>query len=99
MAASFLAHYKSKHRHPLNRLSHAIGIPLIALALPLFFFSWRSALGLFMTGWLLQFAGHAIEGTRPAFFTNPVYLVVGPWWLARRAIAATGLKRKSVPPA
>lgn len=93
MADSFVDNYKSKHRHPLNRLSHSIGILLIIVSLPLFFFSWQWALGLFVVGWILQFADHAIEGNQPAFFTNPVYLVVGPWWLVRRAVKAAGLRK------
>lgn len=105
MPDSFVANYKSKHRHPLNRLSHSIGIPLVVVSLPLFFFSWRWALGLFVMGWIFQLAGHAIEGNQPAFFTNPVYLVVGPWWWVRRAFKATAmrkqarLEKRSVPPA
>ena len=91
MPTSFIEEYKSKHRHPLNRLSHSIGIPLIVVSLPLFFFSWRWALALFVAGWVLQFAGHLIEGNQPAFFRNPVYLLVGPAWLARRALGAMGV--------
>ena len=91
MPASFVDSYKEKHQHPLNRLSHSIGIPMIVISLPLFFFNWRWALGLFVVGWILQFAGHAIEGNQPAFFRNPVYLLVGPWWLVRRAAVALGL--------
>lgn len=83
--------YKSKHRHPLNRLSHAIGIPMIALSLPLSLFSWRGALGLFIVGWVFQFIGHAIEGNQPAFLSNPVHLLIGPWWLVRRIAEAVGL--------
>jgi uncharacterized membrane protein YGL010W len=98
MTNSFVDNYKSKHRHPLNRLSHSIGIPMIIVALPLFFVSWRWALGVFVVGWVLQFVGHLIEGNQPAFFSNPFYLMVGPWWLVRRAAEAVGLK-KSVPPA
>jgi uncharacterized membrane protein YGL010W len=41
--------YKAKHRLPLNKLSHSIGIPMI----------------------------------------------VGPWWLVRRAAEAVGLRRQS----
>lgn len=81
---SFLENYRAKHRHPLNKLSHQIGIPLIVLSLPLFYFNWRLALALFIAGWILQFTGHAIEGNQPAFFQNPVYLLVGPLWLVRR---------------
>ena len=95
MPDSSIDTYKSKHRHPLNRLSHTIGIPMIVVALPLFFFSWRWALGLFVTGWIFQVIGHVIEGSQPAFFSNPLYLLVGPWWLVRRAAEALGLLRSS----
>ncbi len=44
MSQDFLANYKAKHQHPLNRLSHSIGIPMIVVSLPLFFFNWRWAL-------------------------------------------------------
>jgi uncharacterized membrane protein YGL010W len=100
MATSFVDNYKSKHQHPLNRLSHSIGIPMIVVSLPLFFVNWRWALGLFVAGWILQLVGHAIEGNQPAFFSHPLYLLVGPWWLVRRGAEAVGLRRqKSVPPA
>jgi uncharacterized membrane protein YGL010W len=92
---SFIETYKAKHRHPLNKLSHSIGIPLIVVSLPLFFFNWRWALLLFVVGWVFQFIGHAIEGNQPAFFHNPVYLLVGPWWLVRRVAAAFGLAKSA----
>lgn len=93
MSQDFLANYKAKHQHPLNRLTHSIGIPMIVISLPLFFFNWRWALGLFIAGWILQFVGHAIEGNQPAFFKNPVYLLVGPLWLLRRAASVVGVNR------
>jgi uncharacterized membrane protein YGL010W len=92
---SLVENYKAKHRHPLNKLSHSIGIPMIVVSLPLFFFNWRWALAFFIVGWILQFVGHFIEGNQPAFFQNPFYLLVGPWWLAKRAAAAIGLTRES----
>jgi uncharacterized membrane protein YGL010W len=95
MPVSFADNYKAKHQHPLNRLTHTIGIPLIVISLPLFFFNWRWALALFVVGWVFQFIGHAIEGNRPAFFRNPFYLLVGPWWLLRRAAGALGLFRSN----
>jgi uncharacterized membrane protein YGL010W len=91
MAESFIENYKSKHQHPANKLMHTIGIPLIVVSLPLFLFNWRWALALFVAGWIFQFVGHAIEGNQPAFFKNPMYLLVGPWWLLRRAAMAIGL--------
>lgn len=92
---SYLDEYKAKHQHPLNRLMHGVGIPLIIISLPLFIFSWRWALGLFVAGWLFQFLGHAIEGNQPAFFKHPVYLLVGPLWLVRRAANTFGLLKPS----
>lgn len=95
MPASFIENYKAKHRHPVNKLSHSIGIPMIVISLPLFLFNWRWALVLFVVGWILQFVGHLVEGNQPAFFSNPMYLLVGPWWLARRAASAIGLLKSS----
>ncbi|MDQ2977016.1 MAG: DUF962 domain-containing protein [Acidobacteriota bacterium] len=95
MPESFVDNYKAKHQHPVNKLTHSLGIPMIAVSIPLVFFSWRWALGLFIIGWILQFVGHAVEGNRPAFFKNPLYLIVGPWWLIRRAVAALGVTRTS----
>ncbi len=95
MPASFMENYKAKHQHPLNKLTHNIGIPMIVISLPLFFFNWRWALALFIVGWIFQFIGHAIEGNQPAFFRNPVYLLIGPMWVVRRAGEALGLKRRS----
>jgi hypothetical protein len=45
----------------------------------------------------LQFAGHFIEGNQPAFFRNPVYLLVGPAWLARRALSIVGVGKSHAP--
>jgi uncharacterized membrane protein YGL010W len=94
MAASFMDNYKAKHQHPANRLLHNFGIPMIVMALPVLFFNWRWGLGLFVVGWIFQFAGHLIEGNQPAFFRNPIYLLIGPWWLVRRTLAIVGIGAK-----
>jgi uncharacterized membrane protein YGL010W len=99
MSESLLENYRAKHKHPLNKLCHSVGIPMIVVSLPLFFFNWRWAASLFVVGWILQFLGHMIEGNQPAFFKNPVYLLVGPLWLLRRAALAVGLVKSPVPPA
>ena len=36
--------------------------------------------GVFVVAWVGQFIGHEIEGKRPSFFTDLVYLLVGPLW-------------------
>ena len=91
MSNDLLSNYKAKHQHPLNRLSHSLGIPMIVIALPLFFLNWRWAFAVFVVGWVLQFVGHAIEGNQPAFLKNPVYLLIGPLWLLRRVASALRL--------
>ncbi len=95
MSDSLVDNYKSQHQHPLNKLCHTIGIPLITIFAPLFFFRWGWALGLFVTGWILQFIGHAIEGNRPAFLQNPIHFLIGPWWFIQRAATAIGLRKPS----
>lgn len=87
-SGGFLERYHREHRHPLNRLTHYIGIPMIVVSLGVIFWDWRWGLGLFAVGWVFQFLGHFIEGNRPAFFSNPVYLLVGPVYLLRRAVRA-----------
>ena len=45
--------------------------------------SWQIGLALFVGGWILLFAGHRIEGNKPAFFQGVIYLLVGPVWIAK----------------
>lgn len=88
---NYIEEYKKTHTHPINHLTHAIGIPMIVVSLPLFFFNWKWALTLFVVGWIFQFIGHAFEGKAPAFFKNPIYLLIGPIWLVRKIF---GIKEK-----
>jgi uncharacterized membrane protein YGL010W len=38
--SDWIARYSESHRHPVNRVCHTIGIPLIAASLPLFVLAW-----------------------------------------------------------
>lgn len=69
---------------------HSIGIPMIAVSLPLFVVSWALEgwwtipATLFVVGWIFQFVGHAFEGKPPEFLKNPRFLLVGlRWWFAK----------------
>lgn len=42
---------------------------------------WAISLGLFGAGWAGQLIGHWREGSRPAFFRDLQYLMIGPLWL------------------
>ncbi len=71
--------YAKSHQHPINKLTHKIGIPLIALSLPLFL------VAVFVEDfWILQFVGHHFEGKPPEFFRDWRFLFVGlRWWFKK----------------
>jgi uncharacterized membrane protein YGL010W len=82
--------YSESHQHPMNRLTHTVGIPMIGVALiliiPSFFIGglWRIALALFVIGWILQFIGHYFEGKPPEFMRDYRFLFVGlRWWMKK----------------
>jgi hypothetical protein len=86
----WVAQYSESHQNRANRLCHLVGIPMIALSLPLFipilFFRewWPLPTAMFLLGWILQFVGHAFEGKPPEFFKDWRFLFVGlRWWFAK----------------
>jgi uncharacterized membrane protein YGL010W len=88
--SEWIAQYSLSHQHPLNRLCHTLGIPLIALSLPLFVAAifvdglWPVPLAMFVIGWIFQFVGHAVEGKPPEFLHDWRFLFVGlRWWVAK----------------
>jgi len=89
----WIAQYSTSHQHPVNRLCHTIGIPLIVLSLAVFAASavvhrlWPIATALFVIGWIFQFIGHAFEGKPPEFFSDWRFLLVAPAGGLRRCEA------------
>jgi uncharacterized membrane protein YGL010W len=86
----WVAQYAESHQHPINRICHTIGIPLIVVSIVILLLSlavsglWRLGLGLFVVGWIFQFVGHAVEGKPPEFFKDWRFLFVGlRWWIAK----------------
>ena len=51
--------------------------------------------GLFATGWLFQFAGHLLEGRRPAFVDDLIGLLAGPLFLVAELAFALGLRAET----
>ena len=83
-----LAHYMNQYDHEhssgWNQLLHGIGIPLIFVGIILLaLLRWKWGSACFIGGWVLLFLGHRIEGNKPAFFQGPIYLLVGPIWVAK----------------
>jgi hypothetical protein len=84
--AHYMAQYDHEHSSGWNKLLHGIGIPMIFAGLILFLFTkWIWGGVFFVGGWMFLFLGHRIEGNHPAFFQGPVYLLVGPIWVAKEA--------------
>ena len=88
--SEWISRYEQSHQHPVNRLCHTFGIPLIAVSILLFVAAvfvdglWPLALGLFVLGWIFQFVGHYFEGKPPEFVHDWRFLLVGlRWWLAK----------------
>ena len=50
---------------------------LDTLAWPL----WLTCLVIFIVAWIGQFVGHGIEGKRPSFFKDVLFLLIGPLWV------------------
>lgn len=66
-----LAYYRSQHRTLGCRLTHLLGVPLIAMSLPMLLFDRKKAVMLFTFGWFLQFLGHFVfEHNKPILLTR-----------------------------
>jgi uncharacterized membrane protein YGL010W len=82
--ASYMSQYDHEHSSGWNKLLHGIGIPMIFAGLLLAILTkWILGGALFVGGWACLFLGHRIEGNHPAFFQGPIYLLVGPIWVAK----------------
>ena len=86
----WISQYAKSHQHPVNRICHTFGIPLIAASIPLAVVAifvtgfWVVPVSMFVLGWLLQFLGHWFEGKPPEFFQDWRFLFVGlRWWFAK----------------
>ncbi len=86
----WISEYSKSHQNPVNQLTHKIGIPMIAISIPLFIVAifisgfWIVPTALFVIGWIFQFVGHAFEGKPPEFFKDWRFLFVGlRWWFAK----------------
>jgi len=86
----WVSRYGKSHENPVNRVCHTVGIPLIAISIPMFLAAlfvaglWKVALLLCAVGWVFQFVGHWFEGKPPEFFHDWRFLLVGlRWWVAK----------------
>jgi uncharacterized membrane protein YGL010W len=52
---------------------------------------WATCLTIFVIAWIGQFIGHSIEGTRPSFFKDVQFLLIGPIWLVSHVYRRLGV--------
>ncbi len=53
---------------------------------------WKICLVIFVLAWIGQFIGHKIEGKKPSFLADVVFLLIGPAWLMSKVYRKVGLK-------
>jgi hypothetical protein len=79
-----MAQYDHEHSSVWNKVLHGVGIPMIFAGIILLILTkWIWGAVFFLGGWVFLFLGHRIEGNHPAFFQGPIYLLVGPIWVAK----------------
>ena len=89
----YLKIYAEQHRERGTKVTHFFGIPLIVASLPVLPFIPLLAGSMFVGGWALQFIGHWVfEKNKPAFFSDPLYLLVGPIWVLLEIAELCGIK-------
>jgi uncharacterized membrane protein YGL010W len=78
----YLDQYRKEHTKLGTKLTHMVGIPMIIASFPTALVNPPAAGGLFVGGWALQLIGHKVfEKNKPAFLTDPYYLLVGAAWV------------------
>lgn len=53
---------------------------------------WKIAAVAFVAAWIGQFVGHRIEGKKPSFFKDVIFLLIGPAWLMSHLYRKVGQK-------
>lgn len=64
-----------------------VNFALSRLATPL----WAISVAIFAVAWVGQFVGHHYEGSRPAFFKDLQFLLIGPLWLLAHVYRRLGI--------
>ncbi len=51
-----------------------------------------TSLFIFIISWIAQFYGHKIEGKKPSFLQDLIFLLIGPLWVLRSFLTKLGLR-------
>ncbi|MDC0666150.1 DUF962 domain-containing protein [Nannocystis radixulma] len=87
------AYYLHEHRHPLNRLTHMFGVPILVFTGvgAMVTLSWKMFVIGWTIGWAVQIAGHRIEGNKPALLKRPISWLMGPLMVLVEVLELLGI--------
>lgn len=93
MFAAWLFYYRASRRLGLGMLA-----VFVLLSLPTWWLQLRAGTAallwvagtVFVVAWIAQFVGHRIEGRKPSFLTDLVYLMIGPAWVLSKLYRRLG---------
>lgn len=82
------------------RLSPALAIGMLAISAAMLLGLWRLppaqllwiSASVWIAAWIVQFIGHQIEGKKPSFFRDVLFLLVGPVWILAAVYRRFGLR-------
>lgn len=57
--------------------------------------SWVVSGGAFILGWIFQLVGHRLEGNKPKFMENLVYLLIGPLYFFQELFDSLTISRRT----
>lgn len=53
---------------------------------------WIPAAGIWVFAWIWQFVGHKAESVKPSFFTDILFLLIGPLWILAFGFEKLGIR-------
>lgn len=90
-----IAYYCAMHlRMGIAMLLGMGAILLAAHAAAQFPYAGFAAVLVFVIGWIFQFIGHHYEKAKPAFFTDIMQLLIGPFFLMAELLWALGFEKE-----
>ena len=95
-----LKFYRSQHKTVGCKITHMVGVPMIAMSFPIALFNKRLAAQFQTIGWILQFAGHYIfEHNNPVLLkeSDPLTAAAALVFVADEWSRAVSIESKKTP--
>jgi uncharacterized membrane protein YGL010W len=95
-----LKYYRSQHKSVGCKITHMVGVPMIAMSFPIALFNRRLATQFQAIGWFLQFTGHYVfEHNQPVFVdaNDPLTAAVALVFVANEWNRALSIDARKIP--